>query len=123
MTLRIFAEPGCPSLTSSSYCLAHEPKDMRPSAAERGYGPRWAAYAEHYKTQHPRCIRCLAAGKQSPSEVVDHIKPVSGPRDAGFWDLDNHQPLCRSCHATKTAEEGRTSAEAAPQRARGVIGS
>jgi 5-methylcytosine-specific restriction protein A len=35
--------------------------------------------------------------------VVDHIQPV---RLGGeFWDRDNWQPMCASCHNAKSAKE------------------
>ena len=44
---------------------------------------------------------CLAMSKQTPATVVDHVVPHTG--DSGlFWDVDNWQSLCKSCHDTKT---------------------
>jgi 5-methylcytosine-specific restriction protein A len=34
--------------------------------------------------------------------VVDHIKPHKGDRGL-FWELANHQALCKRCHDRKTA--------------------
>ncbi|WEG14915.1 HNH endonuclease [Pullulanibacillus sp. KACC 23026] len=48
---------------------------------------------------------CLKDGRLEPSRHTDHIKPVSGPNDPLFWDPNNHQALCVSCHSTKTAKE------------------
>jgi 5-methylcytosine-specific restriction protein A len=36
--------------------------------------------------------------------VVDHIQPHKGDY-VKFWDVLNWQPLCRACHARKTAME------------------
>ena len=39
-----------------------------------------------------------------PATVVDHIKPHLG--DYGlFWESDNHQSMCKTCHDIKTATE------------------
>ena len=36
--------------------------------------------------------------------VVDHIIPHKGDKVL-FWDRSNWQPLCKTCHDTKTARE------------------
>jgi 5-methylcytosine-specific restriction protein A len=108
MTLKICGQPGCPEFTASTYCPKHE-VEHKPPAHLRGYGHKWTLYSAAFKKRHPLCRLCLAKGIQNPTEIVDHIEPVTGPDDPGFWDKGNHQPLCRSCHAIKTAGEGRTS--------------
>ena len=41
---------------------------------------------------------CDRLGKDTPSDTVDHIKPHNG--DIGlFWNEDNWQALCASCHS------------------------
>src|SRR5690606_28301072 len=77
----------------------------RGTAAERGYDWRWARYAKQFLARHPLCRVCQAAGRVAAATEVDHIVPVQGAHDARFWDEANHQPLCRSCHAAKTAAE------------------
>ena len=37
------------------------------------------------------------------AEVVDHIEPVRLGGD--FWDSNNWQPLCTSCHNSKSGRE------------------
>ncbi|MFP4539129.1 MAG: AAA family ATPase [Dichotomicrobium sp.] len=77
----------------------------RGSAHKRGYTRQWAAYAARYKLRHPLCVHCAEDGIDTLTEAVDHIQPVSGPDDPLFWDEDNHQSLCRTCHSRKTARE------------------
>jgi 5-methylcytosine-specific restriction protein A len=68
-----------------------------------------------YNTQHwrnlrasvlqnsPLCKACESVGLITLAQMVDHIEPV---RLGGeFWDADNLQPLCNSCHASKSAKE------------------
>lgn len=55
--------------------------------------------------RNPLCIHCYAEGLLTPSEHVDHIDAVNGPDDPKFWDPDNHQALCYSCHSKKTVKE------------------
>ena len=51
----------------------------------------------------PLCAACDAVGLVTLAQMVDHIKPV---RLGGeFWDTENLQPLCNSCHASKSAKE------------------
>jgi 5-methylcytosine-specific restriction enzyme A len=40
-----------------------------------------------------------------PSTVADHITPVRLGGD--FWDINNLQGLCASCHNSKSAKEGK----------------
>jgi 5-methylcytosine-specific restriction enzyme A len=51
----------------------------------------------------PLCAACDAVGLVTLAQMVDHINPV---RLGGeFWDTENLQPLCNSCHASKSAKE------------------
>ena len=101
------SHPGCPALVHSRHCLAHTPArshgydNRRGKVAERGYGGRWQRYVAQYKKQHPLCINHATCG--SRTAVVDHILAVNQGGD--FWDPNNHQPMCRSCHGRKTAQE------------------
>jgi len=58
-----------------------------------------------YLQRFPLCAECARKGIVQGAEHVDHIKPVDGPDDPGFWDAQNHQALCISCHSRKTATE------------------
>jgi len=78
-------------------------KDNRPSSTARGYGARWQRYSRRFLSKHPLCVGC----SKERSKAVDHIKPVSGPRDPNFWNPKNHQALGRNCHAKKTGQERR----------------
>ena len=42
--------------------------------------------------------------KQFATEI-DHINPVSSEHDEHFYDTNNLQGLCKSCHSKKTARE------------------
>jgi 5-methylcytosine-specific restriction protein A len=48
----------------------------------------------------PLCEYCRLA----KAEHVDHKKPHKGNPDL-FFDYDNLQSLCRSCHSMKTAKQ------------------
>jgi 5-methylcytosine-specific restriction protein A len=48
-------------------------------------------------------VECLKSDKVVAASVVDHIKPHKGDKRL-FWDMKNHQPLCKRCHDVKTAK-------------------
>jgi 5-methylcytosine-specific restriction protein A len=79
---------------------------QRPSAARRGYGPRWRRARAAFLAQHPLCAACQAQGRVVPATVVDHVVPHRGDQKL-FWDEGNWAPACKPCHDAKTAREGR----------------
>lgn len=105
---------GCVNLTREKYCDDHKQIEVdkrnayderRGNRHKRGYGYRWSKYSKWYRQQNPLCVKCLAEGKLSSSEHVDHIIAVSGPDDPLFYASSNHQALCKSCHSRKTVKE------------------
>ena len=48
----------------------------------------------------PLCVKCGQGASQ-----VDHIVPIR--KGGARLDPDNLQPLCHSCHSSKTATEDR----------------
>jgi 5-methylcytosine-specific restriction protein A len=54
--------------------------------------------------REPLCRKCRYMDKVSSASQVDHIRPVS--KGGEFFDIENLQPLCNSCHASKSAKEG-----------------
>jgi len=75
--------------------------DHRLSASDRGYGRRWRVARRQWLKRHPLCVLCEADGRVVAAEVVDHITPHRGNRDA-FWNQENWQSLCKQCHDRKT---------------------
>lgn len=71
--------------------------NWRGTSSERGYDSRWTKARAGYLAQHPLCVCCLANGRTSAAQVVDHITPHKGDRVL-FWDRDNWQALCWPCH-------------------------
>lgn len=107
--------PGCNILISSgAYCPKHTQKReggppmknqrKRDSAAKRGYDRRWREESKAYLARHPWCEECMRQGRRTPATEVDHRIPHKGDRGL-FWDRDNWQGLCHSCHSIKTAKE------------------
>lgn len=55
--------------------------------------------------REPLCRECHKEGRVKAARVADHITPV---RQGGqFWDESNLQPLCDSCHNSKSGKESR----------------
>ena len=102
--------PGCSQLVphGTKFCEEHEKQhqsDAR-TTKEKGYNGRWRKARERFLKQHPLCIRCMEQGKYVQAKVVDHIIPHRGDQHL-FWDENNWQPLCKSCHDRKTMTEDR----------------
>lgn len=76
----------------------------RGTSAQRGYGSRWKKVRVTYLQSHPLCVRCGEEGRLTPASVVDHIVPHKGDV-ALFWNSNNWQSLCKTCHDVKTATE------------------
>ena len=80
----------------------------RLSAAKRGYDSAWRKLRDAVLADEPLCRSCKAQGRVTAATEVDHIKPF---RLAGVinetlrTDRENLQPLCKPCHAVKTALE------------------
>ncbi|ASS66565.1 HNH endonuclease signature motif containing protein [Paenibacillus sp. RUD330] len=100
---------GCRQLSRERFCTDHT-KDRhrydreRGSASKRGYDARWRAARADYLKRHPMCLYCYQRGIVTAATVVDHIIPHKGDK-ALFWDTRNWQPLCKSCHDSKTVRE------------------
>lgn len=102
---------GCMRLaTEHRYCDRHQSDadrhgwdPQRGTAAERGYGWRWAKLRQRVMHRDAGlCQRCFAANRITPASQVDHILPKSaGGSDA----MDNLQALCADCHRAKTIKE------------------
>lgn len=64
---------------------------------------RWRTARKHYLHRHPLCVECRKEGRVTEATVLDHIVRVNA--GGSFWDSDNWQPLCKSCHQRKSAKE------------------
>ncbi len=76
----------------------------RKSANERGYNYQWRKATQRFKMENPLCVECLAEGRVTAVQVVDHIVPHKGDVDL-FWDRGNWQSLCKKHHSQKTAKQ------------------
>lgn len=74
----------------------------RPSSAARGYDRQWRKTRERVLARQPLCADCEAAGRVTPATEVHHrVKLAVAPR--GKHQAENLVPLCRECHAKRTA--------------------
>lgn len=99
--------------TNQGYCDNHQDKIRkkdreRGTAHQRGYDARWEKERLEYLDEHPLCADHQKRGYIVVAIVVDHIIPHKGDKKL-FWDKDNWQPLCESCHNRKTQLEDRGS--------------
>lgn len=107
--LRPCGEIGCNKLTHTTYCEEHtkqyhrERDKGRESAYQRGYNTTWRKYRTMFLKRNPLCKYCNHRGKTVPATEVDHIIPHRGNKEL-FWNPNNHQALCKSCHSRKTAK-------------------
>jgi 5-methylcytosine-specific restriction protein A len=58
---------------------------------------RWVRRRKNQLQLHPLCAKCEAAGRITLATVADHIRPHGGDLEL-FWDPENLQSLCASCH-------------------------
>ena len=77
-------------------------QDRRPPAARRGYDSRWRKIRAVVLASESLCRQCIERGSIKSADLVDHIIPLRG---GGTHGIANLQPLCRSCHAEKTASD------------------
>lgn len=103
---------GCNVLVrdGAGYCPEHkrvvkqEVESRRESSTKRGYGYAWQKARAGYLRSHPFCVEHEQSGQLVQATVVDHKVPHRGDQ-ALFWDHDNWQSLCKTCHDEKTARE------------------
>jgi 5-methylcytosine-specific restriction protein A len=70
------------------------------SSTARGYTYEWQQARLEWLQQHPLCVMCQRAGRVTAATVVDHIKPHRGDMVL-FWNRDNWQSLCATCHSAR----------------------
>lgn len=76
----------------------------RPSANDRGYTYQWHKERKKFLAENPWCSECLKQGIYTPATEVDHVIPHKGNQEL-FWDRNNWDSKCKSCHSRKTRLE------------------
>lgn len=116
MAMRPCAEyPRCSALVMRGRCAAceakHKPDAQRGSSTQRGYGYKWQQAREEWLKLHPLCVdpyreherAGVVVAAQQVDHIVRHRKDFS--RGGLFWNRNNWQSLCDTCHSRKTAGE------------------
>jgi 5-methylcytosine-specific restriction endonuclease McrA len=99
--MRFCVQPGCGVLVPRGRCAIHA--DARPNRDTRRwyYLARWSRLRDRVLREAAyTCAKCQHVELELE---VDHIVKHHGD-PARFWDRANLQPLCRSCHQSKTAQ-------------------
>lgn len=65
---------------------------------------KWRKLRKMFLEKFPLCVACKKNGSIVKATVVDHIKRYVKGDD--FYDENNWQPLCESCHNKKSGSEG-----------------
>ncbi len=74
----------------------------RESPSKRGYGRRWRRMRDIVLSREPLCRACSTRERPVAATEVDHIVPHR-KNQMLLYDFSNLQPLCKACHARKTA--------------------
>jgi 5-methylcytosine-specific restriction protein A len=105
--------PGCGELLDApGYCARHrrEKAAARPfagAARSNNYNTaRWRRLAARVIRETPYCEACGASRKDGAALEAHHRDPPRGDGEK-FFDENNLQILCRSCHRLATAREIR----------------
>lgn len=67
---------------------------------------RWLRMRSRQLDRDPLCAYCLQSEEVTEATIVDHIKEHKGD-EAVFFDPDNLQSLCKSCHDSIKQREER----------------
>lgn len=104
-TLHCCASPGCPHLTSQTYCLncAVDREHGRPNFNLRRLyrTARWRSLRSLVLQEEPTCPECMHEGFITPSLDVHHTEKAT---DANFFNRDILQALCHPHHAKHTQQ-------------------
>lgn len=74
------------------------------SRHKRGYGAAWVKTREVILARDMHlCQTCLARGRVTPADAVDHVIPKA---KGGTDDHGNLASICTPCHDAKTKGEG-----------------
>ncbi len=87
--------PGCPVRVPAG--TAHCPAHTRKPAATRGYDAEWRRVRLQVLREEPLCRACVAEGRITPAQVVDHIRTIHSAPSLRL-ERSNLRPLCKAHH-------------------------
>lgn len=110
MVRRLVSPGRCASMTDKRSAAAKQYRKWYKTA-------RWQRMREAQLSAHPLCRMCHDRGIVRRASVVDHVEPHKGD-EALFWDVDNHQSLCKPCHDTLKQREEVAAGHSGPYQYR-----
>lgn len=109
MIMKLCTYPGCNCLVSNgSRCPRHTAAKKGGFSGKRTKGREWHSlyYSAHWRQLRRDFLKkfpfCFVCGGRAT--IADHIVPHRGNPDL-FYNEDNLQPMCQSCHSKKTLRE------------------
>ena len=106
----------CPELVEigEQYCPGHKKEDSRRyerdrrSPIKRAFyaSKKWRLFRKVYIRKHPWCESGIHDIPVRSTDL-DHIVKFVSDLDPLAWSEDNLQALCKRCHSSKSAKEGR----------------
>lgn len=103
-SLRPCAQPGCPELSTATYCEQHrrEPVRQRQQRRTRARGNHPRVIAAVRRRDGYRCVECQArtgdASRRDGRPVRLEVAHRIAVADGGTDDLENLRLLCTDCH-------------------------
>ena len=82
-----------------------EPKKSWNSTDFKYNRAEWIKLRNKVRELEPLCRHCKEKGIIKPTQVIDHILPISQGGEP--YDIENLQGLCNICHNRKTALENK----------------
>lgn len=102
---RMCSHSGCKeyALSGSIYCAKHQRNSKNTTTSQWAfmYNSAWKKASRQWlqEPEHSWCEECLKQGRYTPANTVHHKIEHKG--DWGlFWDKNNWQALCMSCHSS-----------------------
>ncbi len=97
---------GCKELAIDGqfYCAKHAHKKNERHRYEHEqlyHSVKWRNIRAAHLRNEPLCRQCAKEGRITAANVVDHIVEHEGNLQL-FYDSNNYQSLCYSCHNRKT---------------------
>ena len=94
-------KPRLTAMSTSRTTVAELPAPSK-SPGYRIKGYTLMKIRDQYRREHPLCVHCLAVGRVTAWQELDHIVPL---HKGGTDTPSNRQGLCKECHAIKTLED------------------
>ena len=112
MAMKPCSQYGCKQFvkTGQRFCNDHKSSRLKTSRKNMPEYRKWYSKKDWMRSrisflkQNPLCVQCQKNGKVEPAWIVDHVIAHKGDKEL-FWNVDNWQALCKSCHDRKTYYE------------------